>query len=227
MDSLFNRIIFVATQIIWYILPGFMLMFICVFPFVIISPQNALPLLNDISGAMWIIIGILLGFVLEGLRLYRIRPYYNKIKKQFFEELQSSFRKKNKSRSINPYFILDQIYDLATEKKYDTIRLYHSIWILLGQLSIILCVAGVIYFPAIAIFSYKLLSVCLVLGINVTVLMYILIWGIIIALTIVMGIRIMVISLEEQKKVNSMYLEFMNSNLRELERRLFVYEEKK
>lgn len=220
MDKLFERVIYVATQIIWYIVPGFMLMFATIVPFIIISPSDTLAVLNGIGGFIWFAVGILLGFLMEGLRLYRLRPGYNRIKQHFFSQLQLPFHREDDSRDLNPYYILDHIYDLATEKKYETIRLYHSIWIMLGQLSMILLISGLIYFPAIAILNYGVYSHTLIWGENASTKLYIGIWIGISVLTTAMGIRILCISLEEQKKVNKMYLEFMLSNLQELKQRI-------
>lgn len=218
MDKFWDRFIYTITQIIWYILPGEMILFIFLFPFLLLVPEKTFSIITEISGIMWIGIGIILGFIMEGLRLYRFRPRYKKIRKEFFAKLQVPFQ--NKKEDINPYYILDIIYDLATEKHYDTIRLYHSIWIMLGQLSISFLLAGVAYFPAVVFAYFKITAKYYLVGQTVSANLYVVTWSMLCVLAIILGIRIMYVSLEEQRKVNDMYIDFMNSNKTELLKRI-------
>jgi len=78
-----------------------------------------------------IILGSILGLFLDGLRLYRFRPGYSKIKNSFFNKLKQTV-----TAIDNPYLIQTLIYDVVRDKKIAGLSFRHAIWIMLGQLAV-------------------------------------------------------------------------------------------
>lgn len=188
-------------QIIWYIIPGLFLFTVLVLPMTIIKPKEILELIKVIGIFGILLIGILLGFLLEGLRLYRMRPGYKIIRKKFFEELQTKLNTEQ-----DPYYLLDQIYSVAKDDNNNTIKFNHSIWIMLGHLSILMFLSCLLWI-AVSLINIFLIKTFSLLGTPITELQFLCICYFVSILSLIIGVRIMRISIEEQKKCNNIYVE--------------------
>ena len=125
---------FTVSHFIWYLVPGLGAFVFIIFPLAIFAPFVVQSLLQVIGPMGLVLFCIILGFLMDGLRLYRLKFNYKKIKSDFFSELQNIVGKK-----IDPYLIQSNIIDMARKKEMTGVNLHHAIWILHGHFSILCC----------------------------------------------------------------------------------------
>jgi hypothetical protein len=194
-------------QIVWYTLPGAMFLFVVLFPVSIMYPNKIAYLFDNVGILGLFFIAIILGFLLDGLRLYRLRPQYMKIRSSFFDELKTALESEQ-----NPYYLLEYLHKLLNETHYNTLRFYHSIWIMLGQVSTSIIFSSLLLWPFFMFNVTFLNGNCALFGEEVLKSHYVLFCFFSLSLSVTIGFRIMIISIEEQKKCNKMYIEFAKSN---------------
>jgi len=209
--DLFNKI--TIAHFIWYLVPGLALVFFLLFPFLILNPHLAYLIFKNLNPLGVILLGIVLGFSLDGLRLYRFRPNYKKTKDAFFMNLKEAI-----NIELDPYFIQAQVSDVAKQKKVTGIGIHHAIWIMHGHLAILAFLE------------------CAFWGVTT---LYILIWGdypfyfMTIAgesrwlmaslyatlggLFFLIGLRFHLVSMEDQNTTNTMFLNFAKQYRKEIQ----------
>ena len=121
---------FTIAHFIWYLVPGITLFIYILFPLLIYFPIEAQTLLNSFGTVGVILICIVFGFILEGIRPYRFRVNYKSIRKEYFDKLKCII-----STELNPYFIHNALSETSKEKKITGLSLHHSIWIMLGHIA--------------------------------------------------------------------------------------------
>jgi hypothetical protein len=144
-----------------------------------------------------------LGFILDGLRLYRFRPKYSAIRDAFFQELKGTI-----APDLDPYFIQSHIKDLANNKKVTGLSLHHAIWIMLGDFTILTFFEAIfwvlygfyLYFSPPCAYSLfdKNVSRCTAIGIC----------GAFSVLFFVIALRFLQISTQDQNNTNKMFTNF-------------------
>lgn len=208
--ELFNKI--TIAHFIWYLVPGLALFFFLLFPFLIINPLLAKSIAQNLGSVGIILLAIILGFMLDGLRLYRLRPNYNKNKDQFFLSLQQTIGLPN----LDPYFIQSHISDFARQKKITGIGIHHAIWIMHGHLSMIAFLEFIFWIVALAYYyfagssPYQIIKPVSSWNIALTA------YSGFALLFFCMGIRFHKIAMEDQKRTNQMFLDFAKQHYTEL-----------
>lgn len=203
------------NQVVWYMLPGAIFLFVVLLQVSLVYTSEVYALIDKIGIINAIAISIIMGFLLDGLRLYRLKPNFQKIKKDFYLSLQRLFHSEQDAK-----YILDYILKSMTSVQYNSVRFYHSMWIMNGQVSISLLIASSI------IWCFMLLSrliyhlPCVILGYNVSLRFFtvfcILFW----IVSVIIGLRIMFVSTQGQKNCNNMYYEFAVSNKKQIKEAL-------
>ena len=198
------------SHLVWYLVPGLCATAFFIFPIGVFYPQALKAFIGAISPFGLIFIGILLGFILDGLRLYRVRKGYNAIKKDFFTKLTGLF---GLDERYDPYFVLSIVNDHAAKDKNTKISFYHAVWIMHGEIAVLFIINALVWaiiacftifhnVPDSTIFILKdntskaITSICFVFA----------------ALFLAIGIRIKNISTEGQKTTNNMFLGYALSN---------------
>jgi len=195
------------NYVIWYTLPGAVLIFFILLPIGIVIPDMVFSFISGVGVFGLLLISVILGFMLDGLKLFRFRPNYQKIRKTFYKELQEVLGTKQ-----DPYYLMDYMYTLMKETRYESVRFYVAVWVMLGQMSVSIIIT------AITLWGFFILSVYLghsypvLLGEGVSEFTYYVFCASAFAVSTLAGCRIMAVSLTEQKKSNQMYLDFAKSN---------------
>jgi hypothetical protein len=198
------------THFIWYLLPGIALIFFIIFPVAFINLDAAVKFFAVIGITGVITFGAVLGFILEGLRLYRYRKDYEAVRKEFFDALKSTLKL---DMDVDSYYILSRIKDYAKIKTIYVFELRHALWIMLGQITILAFIEFIfwivylifmLFFSNLDTFNIFNISVKKPIAVAVVVLMLFLfcfIWK-----------RLSAVSTEDQKTYNRMVLDFTKNN---------------
>lgn len=208
--EIFNKIS--ISHLIWYLVPGLALAFIMLFPFVVISPPIAKAIFTNLGPIGLLLLSIIFGFGLDGLRLYRLRPHYLKMKTDFFGQLTASVG----ASGLDPYFVQSSIADLARQKDVTGIGIHHAIWIMHGHLAMLaflesfFWILAAVYFYVFESGPYPVLvttaswgkALVLYLGLACTFFL--------------LGIRFHRISREDQSTTNTMFLNFAKQHAVEI-----------
>jgi hypothetical protein len=214
--DLFSKI--TVSHFIWYLMPGLAgILFVC-FPLLVFCPTVIEKAIHAIGPVGLVLLGIILGFSLDGLRLYRSKHKYNDIKRAFFNELQRIVGK-----AIDPYLIQTNIVEIAKEKGVSGISFHHAIWIMHGHFSIMCYVQSAFWF--VAGFSILLLppKSNLIFGFfrlsndATSIMCYI-----ISSFIGIIGYRFMKISNEDQETTNNMFIDFAKQYKTELKSKLNI-----
>jgi uncharacterized integral membrane protein len=205
------------SNFIWYLVPGLELIFFLLFPILVYKPQSAMQFFNAVGPFGLIIIGIVFGFFLDGLRLYRLRWDYKKIKDDFFNEL-----KKIIEGVENPYIIQSAISDLARNKNISGLSLHHAIWIMLGHFTILSFLEAFYWMYIFLYFYYVEKSTYSLFGIDVSYNTFMYASFGFFLLFLIVGIRLLYISTEDQKNTNNMFLGFAKNHSSEIKQLLKV-----
>lgn len=131
-----------VSHLIWYLVPGLCLLAFVMLPMVAFCPQLLKSAVNTITPIGLLVLGVLCGFILDGLRIYRFRDGYNKIKNEFFKKLLNVF---GLNSAYNPYFVLSIVNDYAAKDKNSNISLHHAIWIMHGTIAILSLMNSIIW----------------------------------------------------------------------------------
>lgn len=193
------------SQLIWYFLPGLYVVLIILLPIVGVDPKFAKPFFASIGPVGIITLALVSGFLVDGLRLYRLRPKYSKIKKEFFKTLSKRVKKRD------PYFVLDQTVIHARTNSSSEVRFNHSIWIMLGQMSFLTWVHTMAWIIS-PILQYYLFGVVKTFGSTFDIQKTLFCYGIITLISTAIAARLTYMSLEEQKKTNGIYIDYLKSN---------------
>ncbi len=208
MDT-FNKI--TVSNFIWYLVPGLGLIFFILFPLIVFQPHATKMFIDTVGPFGLIILGSILGFLLDGLRLYRFRPGYFKIKNIFFQKLQSTI-----AGIDNPYLIQSLIYDVAKNKNITGLSLHHAIWIMLGHFAILALLEGFYWLLTALYFTYMKISVYHLFGAissQGVVLMSCVAFGL---LFVLIGFRLLYIANEDQNTTNNMFSSFAEQHRDEI-----------
>jgi len=191
------------SNFIWYLVPGLGLIFFLLFPILVFHPEVTKLFFDTVGPFGIIILGIILGFFLDGLRLYRFRPRYSAIRDAFFQELKATI-----APNLDPYFIQSHINDLANNKKVTGLSLHHAIWIMLGDFTILAFFEAIFwvlyslylyFFPPCAYSLFdKNVSRCAAIGICAAFSV----------LFFVIALRFLQISRQDQNNTNKMFTNF-------------------
>lgn len=208
--DMFNKI--TMSHFIWYLVPGLGLIFFLLFPLLVFQPHVAKLIFETVGPFGIIILGIILGFFLDGLRLYRWRPKYSEIKDTFFRELQNTI-----DIDLNPYFIQSHISDVARSKNITGLSLHHAIWIMHGHCAILGLVEALFWQLATLYFYFSEIPAYSLFGMDVSrgvaIMSCIGLWG----LFFFIGFRFQQISIEDQKTTNKMFLNFAAQHSNEIQ----------
>jgi hypothetical protein len=208
--ELFNKI--TVAHFIWYLVPGLALVFHVLFPFAILDPHLTSQIMKNLGSVGLILFGIFLGFVLDGLRLYRFRPGYNTIKSNFFYELHNIIGTGN----LHSYFILSRISDVIKEKKSNAISVHHAIWIMHGHLAMLSFMQGILWI-IISVCSYIYCDYhCVVMTKSVSKHIGICIYTVFSLIFIIIGYRFHIISTEDQNTTNNMFIDFTKQHINDI-----------
>ncbi|MBA3030227.1 MAG: hypothetical protein FP814_02515 [Desulfobacterium sp.] len=211
--DLFNKI--TISNLIWYIVPGLGMIFFVLFPILALNPHIVKLFYEQIGEIGLLILGTILGFLFEGLRLYRFRPGYSTIKKGFFDELTKTI-----GTDLNPYFVQSHVDDFARTKNYVGLSLHHAIWIMLGQFTILFLFEA-LFWGIMAIYNYYYITQYYSLfGLNISRIEYITYCGAFSVTFLSIGLRLMVTSTQDQKNTNNMFLNFAKQYRHDLQKLL-------
>jgi hypothetical protein len=227
--DVFNKI--TISNIIWYLVPGLGLIFFVIFPITAFNPNVVGIFFMTLGPFGIVILAIILGFTIEGLRLYRFRPNYSKIKTEFFSSLKEII-----SSELDPYFIQMHIGDIAKSKNITGLSLHHAIWIMLGQFTILSFSEGLFWFIATFYYIFCDSNSCIInefFKITPDYKLFGIIWskeivvfccGIFAALFTLTGYRILHTSVEDQNNTNKMFLNFAKQHRDEIRKLLNITE---
>ncbi len=213
--DVFNRIS--VSQFIWYLVPGLGLLFFLLFPLLVLKPYVAGAFWETIGPFGTIVLGIILGFSLDGLRLYRFRPDYFQIRKRFFEELQATV-----GANLDPYFIQSHISDVARSKNVTGLSLHHAIWIMLGQFTILASMETFFWFLATLYFHFCEASSYSLFARNVSKEAMVMFCAALAVLFLFIGFRFLHISIQDQETTNTMFENFAKQHCDEIRELLNV-----
>ncbi len=189
------------SQIIWYFLPGLALLTFLFFTLGVLNLELFIKIIDTIGLFGTIFMSLIFGSIMDGLRLYRIRPGYFKIKKEFHNEISNIL-----GPELNPYYTFWKLSKFASNNGYEQIPFLHSFWIFLAQLTF-LCWIAVSFWLFITIYLLFCKPNILLLGYEIVYPYNFLICLGITILFLVIGIRILFSSIEDQMKTNSMFLD--------------------
>jgi len=207
-----------VSHVIWYLLPGLGLILLILFPLMVFKPNVAASFLNAVGILGILVLGIILGFFLDGLRLYRLlRIDHKNFRSDFFNQLQDII-----ARELNPYFILSCINDIATDKKNTGISLHHAIWIMLGHFTVLAFLESFfwalawyyLYYFSNPMYSLFNTEICRTSAMVICTVFFIIFFSI--------GLRFFAIYKEDQNNTNSMYLDFAKQHRDEIRRLLNI-----
>lgn len=211
--DIFNKV--PISQFIWYLVPGLSLALYILFPTAAFAPQKIIKFFDAVGSFGIIMLAIILGFLADGLRLYRFRPKYRKIKRLFFAELRGKV-----DLDSDPYSILAAVNDLALESGFTNLGFRHSIWIMLGHLTFINACEAV-FWAGYVVYVYggdgKIYHM---FGMDFERCVALTISSALFLLFALITVRVGYICREEQGVTNAMYLSFMGNNKSRLEKKL-------
>lgn len=205
------------SHFIWYLVPGLGLIFFLLLPLLVFKPHITKLFFETVGSFGIIILGITLGFFLDGLRLYRFRPKYFTIRDKFFRDLQAII-----APNLDPYFIQSHINDVANDKKITELSLHHAIWIMLGHFTILAFVEAFFWVVATLYFYYFTPSTYLLFDTNLTRCTAIMICLAFSALFLIIGLRFLYISTQDQNNTNTMFTNFAEQHRDEIRQLLNV-----
>jgi hypothetical protein len=205
------------SQIIWYLVPGLGLIFFLLFPLLVLNPDVVKIFFDTLGIFGLIIVGIILGFFLDGLRLYRFRPKYGQTRTVFFKELQTTIDSK-----LDPYFIQVCINDLAIKNNISDISLHHSIWIMLGHFTILAFLEAIFWVLTLAYIYAFLPMEFSIFGANVSKETAILVNSSFSILFFLIGFRFLIISEQDQKNTNKMFIDFAKQYRKQIKKLLNI-----
>ncbi|MFZ5452459.1 MAG: hypothetical protein ACOZF2_11415 [Thermodesulfobacteriota bacterium] len=194
------------SQVVWYFLPGMYAEMVILIPVAVIFPSKASEIMKVLGAVGFALVGLVIGFFIDGLRLYQLRPGYDEIRANFYSDLQRVLGSEK-----NVYFLLDQVVEYAEKEKNHSVRFGHSIWIMLGQMTALTWL-NVSIWIIIAIFYWVIEATPSFFGFNMSLVAFILLCVQSAFVAFVLGRRLMLISIKEQKKANAIYLEFANAH---------------
>jgi uncharacterized membrane protein (DUF485 family) len=194
---------------IWYLVPGLCTVAYILFPVAFLSPRVGKEIVTTLTPLGLLVLGVLFGFVIDGLRMYRLRHDYDKCKSEFFRKLQS-----NIGTVLDPYYILSAINDMAIKEDNGSISLHHAIWIMHGNLAAlsyamslvwiaISCYIGISYDNGETV-EFFLVRSNYYVGFSTALLLA--------ACFYFLGHRMMRISAEDQNTTNNMFLGFATTH---------------
>jgi hypothetical protein len=206
-----------VSLLIWYLVPGLGLILFFVCPLLVLNPAVAKLFVSTVGPFGIVILGIILGFLLDGLRLYRFRPRYFTIRGKFFGDLQATI-----APNLNPYFIQSCISDVAKSKNVTGLSLHHAIWIMLGDFTILSFIEAffwtlfVLYLWLFAPCTYHLFDSDMPKNTAIIIcsLSSLIFW--------LVGFRFLSVSKEDQNNTNRMFIDFANQHRDEIRRLLNV-----
>ncbi|HAB51985.1 MAG TPA: hypothetical protein DCE80_07435 [Ignavibacteriales bacterium] len=211
--DLFSKI--TISHFIWYLVPGLGFILFLFFPLLVFKPELTKLLFETVGPFGIIILGTILGFLLDGLRLYRFRPNYSKIREAFFSQLKSII-----NPALNPYFIQSHVDDVARSKSVTGLSFHHAIWIMLGQFTILgfleafFWILSTIYF-----YHYKATEYSF-FGASVSGDTAIIFCGSFSVLFLLISWRFLYTSIQDQETTNNMFLDFARQHCDEIRRLL-------
>jgi len=208
MDT-FNKI--TISNFIWYLVPGLGFIFYILFPIIVFKPLAVEAFIKSAGPIVIIILGCILGLFLDGLRLYRFRPGYSRIKKDFFEKLLNTIEGIN-----DPYIIQYLIYDIARKKEVTELGMHHAIWIMLGHFTVLAFFESIYWFIMVIYFCSKDISYYTIFGANSSkeiVIFTCVSFGL---LFFIVCLRLLYISMEDQNNTNNMFSEFAKTHKSEI-----------
>ena len=184
----------------------------------VFRPHVAAAFLKSIGIMGIIVLGIMLGFFLDGLRLYRlIRTQHSNFRNDFFKQLQNTI-----ASNLNPYFILSSISDIADNKKNTGISLHHAIWIMLGHFTVLTFLETFFWVLAFCHLYFFSNPVYLLFNIVISRINALAICIGFSCLFFAIGCRFLDIYIEDQNKTNLMYLDFAKQHRDEIRQFLHI-----
>ena len=210
------------SHVIWYLLPGLGLILLILFPLMVFKPHVAEAFLKSVGIMGVIVFGIILGFFLDGLRLYRLlRTQHSNFRSDFFKQLQNTI-----ADNLDPYFILSSISDIADSKKITGISLHHAIWIMLGHFTVLTFLETFFWVLAFCHLYYFSNPVYSLFNIDICRINALAICFGFSCLFFIIGCRFLAIYREDQNNTNSMYLNFAKQHRDEIRQFLNITPDK-
>lgn len=204
------------SHFIWYLLPGLAFLLLVFFPILVLNIDAAGILYSKVGSWGALILAVVLGFLIEGLRLYRFRFGYQATRKYFYPALKSLLNEES-----DPYFLIDRTKDFARSKGMISFELKHSIWIMLGQITILFlieCIFWIVYF--VYVWTWNISSTYSFFTIEISRSLFMTsIFGLIILFALITS-RFHYVSIKEQVKFNEMILSFARINAQKIKETL-------
>ncbi len=214
--DLFNKIS--ISHFIWYLMPGLGGLLLIYFPILVFNPVAIKISIEAMGSVGLILLCIILGFLLDGLRLYRYKYNYECIKQDFFKKMQNIVGKE-----LDPYLIQNNIIELMRKKKISAINVHHSIWIMHGHFSILCFIQAIFWlFVIVYIQDAKQESYSIFGSYTFTKYSTITFCTFAILTFVLIGYRFMCISNEDQTTTNNMFLDFGRQHTKELKQLLNI-----
>jgi hypothetical protein len=214
--ELFNKL--TISHFIWYLVPGLALVFFLLFPFFVLNPPLAKLIYANLTPVGIVMLAIFLGFVLDGLRLYRMRPKYKQTKIVFFTQLKNTLGANN----LDPYFVQSHVADVARQKDVSGIGIHHAIWIMHGHLSILAFLECLFWVSVLGYFYFFGCSPYPILVITTSWTKAAFVYGALSLVYLSLGLRFHKISMEDQSTTNKMFLNFATQHRKEIKHLLNI-----
>jgi hypothetical protein len=194
------------SQVVWYLLPGLACLFFLSIPTAFFNIDLFVKILNSIGAVGIIIVSIVLGFIMDGLRLYRYRPRYKKIKKDFQKQITSVLGPEKDS-----YYIFWKVSKYASKNGYEQIPFLHAFWIFLAQITF-LCWLDLIFWLGYSIYLFITKTGINILGYVVAYPTNLILCIGITIIFLIVGLILLSSSIEDQLKTNKMFMELINEH---------------
>lgn len=196
------------SQFLWYVLPGVALVLSVLLPVAVFFP-SAVTSIGSLGGlALVSALGLVAGYTMDGLRLYRLRPGYRRRRKQFMEAVC-----KEAGGRFDPYYVLMLAQDLARGQGRSGFDFTHASWIMLSHLGMCLLANGAVWLIFALAHWRSTNAVVSVLGaISISTHIVILCDILGAAFALSAALRLIWVSHETQERANSFYLQFIKDN---------------
>lgn len=128
-----------VARAVWYFVPGLLFLFYFFLPLAAFKYEETTRLIRDYGIGTLALLGLVIGFVLDGLRLYRLRPKYNQIKSEFLDQLRDTV-----GANLDPHYLFLGINEFAGRDREAGLDYKYTVWAVIGQFTFLTwCEAGI------------------------------------------------------------------------------------
>jgi hypothetical protein len=207
------------SQLIWFLVPGLCVVAFVLFPLGAFYPYQIASFIRAISPIGLFVFGILCGFLLDGLRVYRLRRGYSNLKHNFFSDLKKVLEVEDDNDS---YYLLSMINEQAVKDEITDISFNHAIWIMQGNMAVLSLVKALVWavLAGIAFFGNNPNSKIIFFSFELSPLAVALTSAVFSLLFLAAGWRMLVMSIAEQITTNNKFLGYARSKKKVIKERI-------